>query len=220
RKAGPRKRTEEMLDKIKADIKEWHGTAPNSTQIWKGIHNRDISKNVRVFLWRAIHGAHKVGDYFSKMPAPWRDYAICEFCGETESIEHILLECTESRQEQIWGYVRTFMQHRLTEFTPTLGTVLGCANVPCEGWGGGRDSGRQRSYRIIVSESAFLIWKIRCEKRVGHADDKEWRISDDEVERRWKKVIATRFFRDHKLTNKRRYGRCALDKHEVWSTWR
>ncbi|EJD35943.1 hypothetical protein AURDEDRAFT_38017, partial [Auricularia subglabra TFB-10046 SS5] len=233
-KAGPRRRTEEMLDRIKQDIREKYGFAPDSRQIWRGIHNKDISKNVQVFLWRAIHSAHKIGKYFAKMPQPWKGYATvtirgdqwacaatatCEKCGVTESMEHILTECTESRQEQIWSYVENFMGHRMVDFSPSLGTILGCANVPCAAWGGGRDGARERSYRIVVSESAYLIWKIRCEKKIGHAEDPDWRISDAEVRKRWDKMMSTRYHLDHKLTNKRRYGCRALDKHEVWATW-
>ncbi|EJD51921.1 hypothetical protein AURDEDRAFT_56341 [Auricularia subglabra TFB-10046 SS5] len=218
--AGPRRRTEEMLDRIKKDIRERYDTAPDSKQIWRGIHNKDISKNVQVFLWRAIHSAHKIGAYFAKMPQPWKGYGTCETCGVTESIEHILTECPESRQEQIWSYVENFMGHRIVDFSPSLGTILGCANVPCAAWGGGRDGARERSYRIIVSESAYLIWKIRCEKKIGHAEDPNWRISDAEVRKRWDKMVSTRYHLDHKLTNKQRYGRRALDRHEVWATWR
>jgi hypothetical protein len=52
-------------------------------------------------------------------------------------------------------------------FEPSLGNILGCGlpnftkdNKPL--------TGKNRLYKILVSESAFLIWKLRCERTIGN----------------------------------------------------
>ncbi|EJD38460.1 hypothetical protein AURDEDRAFT_25537, partial [Auricularia subglabra TFB-10046 SS5] len=134
-------------------------------------------------------------------------------------IEHILLHCTSSGQSTIWPLVRIFLHHRKVDFTPSLGAILGCASRACEGSWGPRSVSVERSYRIVVSESAFMIWKIRCEKRIGHAEDPEWQLPAEAIKKKWNKMLSVRYFRDLKLTNKKRYGRRALDEHLVRWTW-
>ncbi|EJD36408.1 hypothetical protein AURDEDRAFT_174530 [Auricularia subglabra TFB-10046 SS5] len=40
--------------------------------------------------------------------------------------------------------------------------------------------------------TAFLIWKIGYEKRIGHADEPNWRITREEAESRWGHAIESR----------------------------
>ncbi|EJD48160.1 hypothetical protein AURDEDRAFT_61167 [Auricularia subglabra TFB-10046 SS5] len=135
-------------------------------------------------------------------------------------MEHVLLQCPATGQDTIWSCVRSFLSHRRTDFDPTLGSVLGCANLACAGSWGSRNKAVERSLRIVVSESAFMIWKIRCEKTIAHADDPDWQLSAEAIHGRWNKMLSVRYHRDLKLTNKSRYGRRALDRDLVNWTWR
>ncbi|EJD54001.1 hypothetical protein AURDEDRAFT_53391 [Auricularia subglabra TFB-10046 SS5] len=102
---------------------------------------------------------------------------------------------------------------------PGIGLIWGCALAEPRGVLGQKDAGAERAYRIVVSESAFLAWKIRCEKRIEHADDEDWAPSGAEVKSRWFNVINTRIAHDRLLTNRYRYGRKAYRTDTVLETW-
>ncbi|KZV97499.1 hypothetical protein EXIGLDRAFT_607905, partial [Exidia glandulosa HHB12029] len=74
--------------------------------------------------------------------------------------------------------------------------------------------------RIIISESAFLIWKIRCERRIQHEDDVDWTLSQAEIANRWQAIINMRISTDRLLTHKSRHKRGALGTQTVLHTWR
>ncbi|EJD42663.1 hypothetical protein AURDEDRAFT_28484, partial [Auricularia subglabra TFB-10046 SS5] len=162
----PRRTTERNISAIKTDIRTYCGYTPTTEQIWRGIRGNDMSRQVRNFLWKAVHGAHKIGSYFHKMPSPWKEMAQCPTCGTEESMEHVLLDCPDSKQAVIWEQVGKFFKMRRIDAGVSLGTILGCANVRLEGFGSNRDPPKERAYRIVVAESAFLAWKLRCEKRI------------------------------------------------------
>jgi hypothetical protein len=52
--------------------------------------------------------------------------------------------------------------------------------------------GKNRLYRILMSESAFLIWKLRCERRITKEDNPEKFHSETEIHNRWVATINSR----------------------------
>ncbi|EJD44967.1 hypothetical protein AURDEDRAFT_64801 [Auricularia subglabra TFB-10046 SS5] len=134
-------------------------------------------------------------------------------------MEHIILSCPDSSQNVIWELAEEFLEDRIQWSKPEIGTIWGCALAkPKNNWGQ-IDPGAERAYRIVVSESAFLAWKVRCEKRIEHEDEPDWAPSPAEVKRRWYDVINKRIANDRLLTNKRRYGRQAIRSGTVLETW-
>ncbi|EJD46497.1 hypothetical protein AURDEDRAFT_22573, partial [Auricularia subglabra TFB-10046 SS5] len=105
RMGAGRRATDANVAKIKADIAELCGKAPTTRQIWQDLGDRALTRQCRYFLWKAIHGVHKTGEYFEKMKMPWKGYAKCPSCGVTESLDHVLLRCTHSGQQKIWELV-------------------------------------------------------------------------------------------------------------------
>ncbi|EJD46197.1 hypothetical protein AURDEDRAFT_63497, partial [Auricularia subglabra TFB-10046 SS5] len=196
-----------------------NGRTPTDAQIWQATRHKDISRNVRNFQWKGIHGAHKVGKYFSGMPQPWADYEKCPSCGVTESMSHILFDCPDSGQELIWELAEEFLEDKVLWAVPDIGMVWGCALAKPKDVFGKSNAGAERAYRIVISESAFLAWKIRCEKRIQHEEDPDWMPSSAEIKRRWFEVINTRISHDRLLTSKRRYGRHAIRVGTVLETW-
>ena len=71
----------------------------------------------------------------------------------------------------------------------------------------------------MLSESAFLAWKIRCEKRIEHEEDPEWKLSTRQVKRLWFHAINTRIAQDRLLTNRQKYKKKALKLDTVLETW-
>ncbi|EJD54705.1 hypothetical protein AURDEDRAFT_51216 [Auricularia subglabra TFB-10046 SS5] len=221
RSTSPRKTTAKNVTMIKDDIKAYCGYTPTTEQIWQGIRGNDMSRQVRNFLWKAVHGAHKIGPYFEKMPSPWREMAQCPTCGTEESMEHVLLDCPDSKQAVIWEQVGKFFKMRRIDAGVSYGTILGCANVRLDGFGSNRDLPAERAYRIVVAESAFLVWKLRCEKRIEHADDPDWSISDKAAKERWQHMIKARRWQDRYLAKSRkRYPSGSTQRYITWATWR
>ncbi|KAF6749303.1 hypothetical protein DFP72DRAFT_819116, partial [Ephemerocybe angulata] len=99
-----------------------------------------------------------------------------------------------------------------------LGTILGCAikeQVKKED----RKPGRERAYAILISEAAFLIWKIRCEWRIEHEQEEEKAHTAVEIENRWRAMMDALINFDYLSTNTERYGSKATEKTLVEATW-
>ena len=97
------------------------------------------------------------------------------------------------------------------------GVIAGCALAEFRTPDGAVPTGASRLYQIILSESAFLIWKLRCERRVGRGDDAPPHRRDD-VHRRWLSMINDRLQVDVASTHPR-FGRKALPAMTVLRTW-
>ncbi|KIJ44422.1 hypothetical protein M422DRAFT_252017 [Sphaerobolus stellatus SS14] len=76
-----------------------------------------------------------------------------------------------------------------------------------------------RLYRILISESAHLIWRMRCEWRISGEGQPEKHITPNEVTHRWYKTIGLRALQDVLSANTARYGKKAVRKEMVDSTW-
>ncbi|EJD54176.1 hypothetical protein AURDEDRAFT_52004 [Auricularia subglabra TFB-10046 SS5] len=218
-KLRPRAQTVRNLHRVQESIDEECDFMPTQAQIWTSLTSRDLSRQARNFLWKTVHGAHKIGEYFSKMPQPWKDYELCPTCNCVETMEHVLLECPDSRQEVIWDTVREFLARKRVDVDINMGTILGCATMRLAGYWGARSRGVERAFQIVVSESAFLVWKIRCEKRIQHAEDPDWQLPEEAARDRWVAVIKRRMEQDKILSQKQGFKKKALNSWLVEDTW-
>ncbi|KZV82321.1 hypothetical protein EXIGLDRAFT_576561, partial [Exidia glandulosa HHB12029] len=216
-----RRATAVEIKRAQAALTKINGRPPTARQIWTATKSKDVSRNVRNFQWKGLHGAHKVGEYFETMPSPWKELAQCPRCNCTESMQHILFECTDPARETIWQLAEDSLEKKIDSYPEVdLGTVWGCSAAVFEDEEKEAAAGKARAFRIIVSESAFLIWKIRCERRIQHEDDVNWTLSQEEIINRWRAVINMRISTDRLLTNKSRHKRGALGTQTVLHTWR
>ncbi|KAJ7049014.1 hypothetical protein C8F01DRAFT_1003308 [Mycena amicta] len=78
-----------------------------------------------------------------------------------------------------------------------------------------KDTSLARFFRIIVSESAHLIWRLRNTRVIDMRDPPD----DTEIHNRWKETINRRITIDRLLTNKAKYGSKSLRKSLVLRTW-
>jgi ribonuclease HI len=83
------------------------------------------------------------------------------------------------------------------EMRPLFGEIMVCGAIK-KG-----DAGASRLYRILLSESAYLIWKLRNKRVIREQDG----TSDREIYNQWKKTINNRLEIDCLLTNERKWGR-------------
>lgn len=173
-------------------------------------------------VWRAMHKAHRCSDFFTRMGPEWQQRGICQECEPaTDSFLHAITECSDPTRSRIWELARDLRTKRGRAWPePTFGLVIGCGTVKFEREDDKEDAGLSRLYRILVAESTHLIWRLRCDRRIEHADEPDFRHAPNFITTEFERVIRARFDTDTELLNKKRYHRRTLMKHVVEATWR
>lgn len=139
------------------------GEVPSHAQIWKSVRHKDISRSIRYFLWMVIHEGYTLGDQWKHFKG-FEDRGPCKRCGVPESMEHILTKCDENGQEIVWNLVSQLWEMRTkTEMRPLIGEIMVCGLIKKGPTPDKTDAGTSRLYRILISESAHLIWRLRNE---------------------------------------------------------
>ena len=218
-----RTRTENNMIAAIDNIESFFGEVPSAHAIWNGIRHKDIRREVRYFLWMAAHDAYMIGSNWQRAgySPELRERGECQVCGQIESMGHILSECDAPGQKEIWALAESFWKQRNKKWPrPSVGAVLSCAVAPFKTKKGKPKSGDARLYRILMTESAHLIWKIRNE-RVIKEEDQPPRppITRQEIHARWRTAMNARLAEDCALTNAGKYGKKALAKSLVERTW-
>ncbi|KAJ6536993.1 hypothetical protein B0H19DRAFT_962784 [Mycena capillaripes] len=191
-----RKSTASNIKLIQDSAKIQWGKTPTVENIWKSVRHKDISRQIRTFLWKAIHGAHRVGKFWEHIPG-YEDRALCHFCGETESLEHILFQCQAPGQYEVWKLAGELWKMKFdTMPAPSMGGILGCCLASFESEKKSKPSGVNRLFRIVISESAYLIWKFRCERVIGRDGESH---SDAEIHNRWVHTLNERLEIDQSM---------------------
>src|SRR5260370_37230091 len=87
--------------------------SPVNERLWCTISNdqRDFSINVRSFLWKLLHGAHKCGLYWSKI-VNYEEHGMCANCEMVETMNHILFECKVNQGPQIWKSAKEICERK------------------------------------------------------------------------------------------------------------
>lgn len=89
-----------------------------------------------------------------------------------------------------------------TEILTTFGSILGCGLAAFE-TEGKLDKGKGRLFHILVSETAYLVWRLRNERRIQDAEGPT--KSTNEIYNRWMSTINKRITLDGPLTNAARF---------------
>ncbi|KAG1773495.1 ribonuclease H-like protein [Suillus occidentalis] len=195
-------------------------TTPTNEQIWSSIRNCETPINIRGFLWKCLHGAYKIGEFWDKIPN-CENRGKCSLCDLPESMEHILLDCNQSSASRvIWEAAADLWKKREANWPQIrFGTILGCNLAVLKDIKGKKKLGATRLFKILVLESAHLIWKLRCERVIKFGGDKEKYHSDPEILNRWIHAINMRLKFDRLLTDSKRYGKKAIKIDTVLKTW-
>ncbi|KAF6748352.1 hypothetical protein DFP72DRAFT_1015259 [Ephemerocybe angulata] len=218
-----RRRTSLMIEMTKATVLEVTGTEPTQQAIWRSLQKRKgtvLSLKFTAFAWRGLHDSHKVGKFWEHITAVRDTHMPCRSCGvPEESMDHILTGCSVSGQEHIWKLARKAWEHTGLEFPNiSLGLILGIGTVQVKDLDGKISDGRTRLIQILVSESAYLAWIIRCEYRIGRGEDESQRHTTQEIEARWLTTLSRRLRLDWATTNTTTFGKKAL-KAVFTRTW-
>ncbi|KAH9854774.1 hypothetical protein C2E23DRAFT_700243, partial [Lenzites betulinus] len=213
----PRRRTNNMIGRVLAALGEWD-CHPTAAALWRAIRAPEFRRGMRDFWWKALHDAHRVGEYWAHIPT-YEHRAQCGVCGTVDSLEHILLECTAPGQREVWMAARATLERAGVALPPlSLGLVLGApAFRQCADRSGPSPTG-ERLTRLIISESAHLIWRLRNRRVVGGVPAPPEPVTGEVVVRTWLAAINRRLLLDRLLTAPR-LGKAAIPRSVVLSTW-
>ncbi|KAJ3828071.1 hypothetical protein F5880DRAFT_1459948, partial [Lentinula raphanica] len=210
-----RRATTQNIGRAQECAAEINGKTPSESLLWKSIRHRDITRRIQFFLWMMCHDAYKVGSYWEQTPG-YEHRANCQFCHVPETMEHILLECSCPDQQTIWNLAAQLWSHQETQWiAPSFGTILACGSINLQDSSKKVLPGESRLFRILVSESAHLIWKLRNERVINGTEPP----NIDRITKRWRAAIEGRYKIDHVLTSKR-FGKCQLSKQTLRGTWK
>ncbi|EIN13957.1 hypothetical protein PUNSTDRAFT_59807 [Punctularia strigosozonata HHB-11173 SS5] len=216
-----RERAARNIELVQDASKSIFNKLPSPARIWKSIQNKDIARETRYFLWMAMHDAYMLGDKWLRpsCPADLRERSVCAHCDKIESMEHILTECRASGQEEIWSLACNLWKKKNTEInlpSHLVGAILGSQCTEIRNSKGKIKRGQTRLYRILIAESAHLIWKMRCQRVIRDGNQPKTRR---EVRNRWKAAINARLKLDCRLADRASFGAKAVNRDLVLETW-
>jgi ribonuclease HI len=193
--AYQRRTTSINLQRTRDALTDFNGEVETDETIWGSIHHPDIRIKIRQFLYKALHGTQKIGNFWKNIPE-YEERSECQRCLTTESMEHILIHCDEPATRIIWSMARNLWPHNSPPWPDiSLRTVLGCGALtpPTNPNPDQRrhTKGAMRLMRILISESAHLIWTIQCERVI-----REKTHSRQEIEQKWTQAINRRLTND------------------------
>jgi ribonuclease HI len=215
---APRRSTIITLDVTRHAVKRLTGHLPTDATIWHSIRSKDITRSIRVFLWKILHGTHKCGDFWLKI-TNFEHRSLCPECKVEDSMSHILTECNLPGRKEIWNLTEELWlkKHNSWPKVDNLGVIVGCTMAKFLTKTGQRRPGAERLYRILMTESAHLIWRIRCERLLERCDKEQWHTTR-EIQNKWLYAINRRLSLDQAMTNKK-YEAKGISVQTVLNTW-
>ncbi|KAJ7877275.1 hypothetical protein B0H13DRAFT_1631813 [Mycena leptocephala] len=133
------------------------GKSPLPAKIWQSIRHKDLSRQIKTFLWKGIYGALHSGKYWRHIPG-FEDREMCQSCGVTESLEHILLECTSPGQAEVWNLAGQLWLKKHGQLPDlSLGNILGCCSTTFEVKSKSKPSGVNRALTKTVLSSHTVL---------------------------------------------------------------
>ena len=192
------------LHNIREALLAYHGELETDETIWNGTRNHTLRLPICQFLYKAIHGTQKIGQYWAHVEN-FEECETCNTCDTTETMEHILLHCQAGAGDIIWPLVRNLWPHA-PHLWPriNIGTLLSCGTItipsaPFQCEPHNMDPPRQRQnhrgasrlLQILLSEATHLIWVLRCNRVI-----RENTLTAPEIQNRWWQAISKRFHQD------------------------
>ncbi|TFK84939.1 hypothetical protein K466DRAFT_552795 [Polyporus arcularius HHB13444] len=206
-----------MIGRIQATLAEDYDVAPTETRVWLGIRDKDFSRKLRQFLWKSAHDAHRVGKYWRNIRG-FEERAVCSMCGTEDSLEHILLECDAAEVATIWSMYSTLRTAGVTPKQMSLGAIIGAAHIVYRNGEGKAMRGVSRLAKLLVTEAAHCIWRMRCE-RVIQWEGTDRTHSPVEAKARFWSAVNRRMLVDRDLVCSRIPGKRSK-RALVTDTWR
>jgi len=202
----PRRSTTKNLQLTRDAIKRVTKNTETDATIWTNTRKPTIRPKVQQFLYRTMHNTHMVGEYWANINN-CKEREICTTCNTSESMAHILTQCDAPPRRIIWTLAEELWPHPNIRWPEIeLGTILGCGCINLQPENNAENPeanqrnrrvthwGVSRLLQILLSESAYLIWVLRCERVIQGN-----RHTEDGIKRRWLRAINERLT-DDKIT--------------------
>ncbi|KAI0349339.1 ribonuclease H-like protein [Trametes cingulata] len=216
----PRRSTMNNVLEVQRSVAAIVGVTHLEASIWAMLRRNPLQRKVRDFYWKALHGALRVGTFWENIPG-YENRAVCNHCATTESVQHILTACTAPGQSLLWRLTRSALTKRNVHLpNMTMGLALGAHLLAFTDESGRQRAGVSRLARILVTETVYLIWALRCQRVVGWTDEPDRVHSTRELVNRWTATMNRRLRMDILSTNTKICGKKALSKELVLRTWR
>ncbi|TFK89296.1 ribonuclease H-like protein [Polyporus arcularius HHB13444] len=217
-KVQERETTSLMLERTRACLAADFDVYVTNEKLWLGLRDRDIPRKMRDFLWKMLHGAQRLGNFWASIPG-YEQRALCSRCGMEDTMEHILFECTTHGQNIVWSMARAAINLTGCQ-TPrlSLGAVLGAPMLVVKR-NGKVAKGPSRLLKILVVEGAHLIWRMRCKRVIEWEDAPDRAHSASEVRACYWQAVNKRMEMDRSLVYSRLTGR-KPKRARVLETWR
>ena len=145
--------------------------------------------------------------------------ALRQHCDVTETMNYILTQCGTPGQKEIWELDKQMWTQKNLEWRqPWIGSIISCGLAEFSTSDGKRNFGADRLWRIVISESAHQIWKMRGERVIRN----ESTPYTQEVRNKWYKIMDDRLEIDCRTsgTTNLRYGRKGQKTRIVTNTWK
>ncbi|KAK0470844.1 hypothetical protein IW261DRAFT_1553664 [Armillaria novae-zelandiae] len=121
----------------------------------------DLNRSACFFLWMVVHDGYIVRRHWKHINS-CEDRIECKKCGTEESMDHILTRCDAPGQREVWELAKRLWQQKTkTDLIITKGLIMSCGIQPPSVHRSHSRKGIERFCRILISESAHLIWKMR-----------------------------------------------------------
>ena len=131
-----------------------------------------IRVKVRQFLYKAMHETQKIGHFWTHIPG-YEERQNCATCNAPELMSHILIHCRARPTHTIWKLAKDYWPQENPRWPEiSLGIILGCGSIERNNLPKPKDENNQetrigagtaRLLQILLTESAHLIWVLRCE---------------------------------------------------------
>lgn len=172
------------LDMTRHAVYDLTKSFPSDKQIWKSLCKKEFGVQTRAFLWKSMHDAYKIRKYWDRINN-YQERRLCSECNTVEMMEHILTECQATGQETVWRLTEKLCELKKILCTrPSMGMILGCrladfktAELPSK-----RYVGANRLFVIVMSKSVHMIWKLRCDWKIGDNGDQNKKPTNETVE--------------------------------------
>ena len=169
-KIPKRSKTEQNIKEIKTCAQDTFKNLPSTEAIWLATKNQALTKKMRDFIWKATQNMYKIGEFWLPISS-FEERGICPLCDELDSMEHILTKCSSNVRSTAWRLANDLWRKKSnTDIPMKLGDILGCGLAKFE-TNSKTNKGINRLYTIIISETTYLIWKMRNERRIRDRDN-------------------------------------------------
>ena len=194
-----RQTTDQNLELAKHALFKYSGVRETSETIWLDLQHPAIRIRIRQFLYKAIHGTQKIGDFWDHVPG-FENRGPCKTCHRPESMKHILIHCREPATRLAWQFARSLWPHENPQWPEvSIGIILACSSISAmaeppranDAPGHPTRKGAIRLLQILISETAHLIWVLRCERVI-----QEKIHCTREIKSRWVAMINKRLTED------------------------